>query len=112
MKEGILISIKASEDVVKELSAMEFENVLMTEPINLSSPSDVLDAPLNPDDIINGVEVVKVMFQAGTAILAFCTAFINLLKEKNAKAKMTTKEGQKEVDGNTKPEDLNKLISK
>ena len=112
MKENILISIKSSENIAENVSKMDFEQVLISEPIGLTSPSDVLDAPLNPDDIVQGVEVVKVMFQAGSAILTFCTAMIKLLKENKATAQISTQEGEKQIDGNTKPEELEKMIKK
>jgi hypothetical protein len=51
-----------------------------SQPSRLESAADVLDAPLNPDDVLQALELIKIFFETATAALAFFTAVVGLFK--------------------------------
>lgn len=111
MSEIIFLSVESEGAILTELKSISIEGIIIGNPIPIDNASDVLDAPLNPDDITQGLEIVKVIFQTGTSIAAFCATVIKLLKEKNAKAKVKSKKGMRIIDEKTSVDDFQNFIS-
>ena len=74
-------SIECSSEVAEKIKFLKIDKLLLSEPVSLSSPSDVLDAPINPDEIKDYLMLVKVVFQAGSAAISFASALNKILKE-------------------------------
>lgn len=92
-----LVTIISTNDVISELVSIDSDGISLSEPIRVDSPADVLDAPINPNDIVNGLEIVKVILETSTAVLAFGSILVKVLHERKAKAVL------KKNDSDSKP---------
>ena len=92
-----LITIISTSDVISELVNIDTEGISLSEPIRVDSPADVLDAPLNPNDVVTGLEIVKVILETSTAVLAFGSILVKVLQEREAKATIKKNPNSKPV---------------
>jgi len=75
------LSITGSPKVLSELQHIEpTEGVLISKPVSLNGASDVLHTSLDPQSIIDSLEMVRVILETGTAALIFYTALLKVLK--------------------------------
>jgi hypothetical protein len=67
-----IIQFTASPEVVRlAKSVADKQQLGSSEPVPLESPVDTLDSPINPDDIHQVLELIKIAFETGTAAVAF-----------------------------------------
>lgn len=88
MDSRVIVSIIASEEVIADLLNLDVNGVKSSEPVLLDSPTDVLDSPINPDDIVSGLNLVKVFFETGTAAIAFSAALVKVIRAHKTKVKV------------------------
>lgn len=81
-----LVTVISTNEVISELINIDTEGISLSEPIRVDSPADVLDAPINPNDVVNGLEIVKVVLETSTAVLAFGSILVKVLQERKAEA--------------------------
>jgi hypothetical protein len=81
---------------IARLATAEGAKVSEPEPLNLDG---ALNAGLTPEDIRQGVEVLTVLFQAGTGGIVFLTALRAFLRGKVPSAKVTIGDGSGTVRG-------------
>jgi hypothetical protein len=106
-----IFSISSSKDVINEISQLKNCDFIMSEPIDMANPSDVLDSPLNPDDVVKGIEMIKLMFEASTAIITFCTALIGILKKNKARARISIAEREIIIDANSSIDEIKTVLT-
>jgi TPP-dependent 2-oxoacid decarboxylase len=110
------IAVIASPEAVETLKGVaEKEGIKVSKPVNVESPADVLDAPMNPDDIKTTLQMITAIFQTSSAVLGFVTAILKLVQER--KEKMVLKNpvnGQivAEVDSTTTEQELMSKLQK
>lgn len=101
-----ILNIKGGHNLIREIEHEKIDGMQTGRPIAVKSPSDVLDSPLNPSDIIDGVELIKLAFETAAAGATFFTALIKLLKEKKYKVVVSDDKKSEEVTGDSDPDEL------
>jgi len=105
-----IVTLKGKIGISKELSSFKEDSIIFGKSIIQNSPSDVLDSPLNPSDISEGIELVKVIFETASAGLAFYSYLVKILKEKKEKATVETDNKTIVIDGESTPEEIVKEL--
>ncbi len=77
----IAFTIVGNPDVLTNLNTKAAAGTFdCSVPVAYQSPADALDAPLNPQDVVEFAKAVKVIFEAGTAGVAFIGALLGALR--------------------------------
>lgn len=106
-----ILNIKGGQNLIQEIEHEKIDGMQTGRPIAIKSPSDALDSPLNPGDIIDGVELIKLAFETAAAGVTFFTALIKLLKEKKGKVVVSDDNKSEEVTEDSNPDELvNKFL--
>jgi hypothetical protein len=81
----IRLSIIGPREILEQLRATTIKDVMISKPVPLTGPSDILDAPMNPKDVADAFDMIKVIFDTGIAGLTFVSALLGILKQSKGK---------------------------
>lgn len=106
MQEIIHSTVISSKEVISELISHDIEGLSYSKPIFIDNSSSVLDSPLNPDDIIKGLELIKIIFETSTAIATFGVVLSEILNKNKTQAEIN----KNKIDENTSKDSISDLI--
>lgn len=107
-----IVSIFSDNKIISKIQATELPDITLSSPIQALSPSDVLDAPLNPDGLQEGIEIIKVLLESSMAIFSFAAALRAILKETRGKAVIRNGDIEKIIDAETPIVEIEESFSK
>lgn len=111
IKQIKFFSITTRSSVIEAISAINIEGVTMSSPIQLDGHNSNLAAPINPEDIVTGLEIIKLLFESATAGLAFFLALKNVLKSDATKIEVYADQKKVgEITKKTDNKDIERLI--
>jgi hypothetical protein len=86
-----------------------------SQPSRLESAADVLDAPLNPDDVSHILEITKLVFETGIAALGFLSAAVGLFNTGHSKERLLLKDSRTgktlgNLSPDTSPDEIRRML--
>jgi hypothetical protein len=111
----VMLSIIGRPTIIQALSQQDVANeVKLSKPVPLTGPSDVLDAPLNPDDTKTDLEISQAIFETLAAARAFFNHLSSLLQsypeDKVQLQSATTGQPLGTVDHTTSLRDIERML--